>query len=117
MRVELERQLKEYEQWERRPNECKRCVSAELRVIVWSPEHVRRCIGGYTPEEVILANTFLNTYIEPNVRSMEAKRPSGTRLQWNDRPIGGRISNFKNKLCTSFVPVYEQLQFRQLDGA
>jgi hypothetical protein len=93
------------------PTSVTTALTVEFRAIVWSPEHVKRCIGGYTHEEVVLANTFLNTYIEPNYRP-DSKKITGTRLQWNDRQVNGaRSNNFKNKLCTSFVPAFEHLQF------
>lgn len=110
MRIELERQLKQYEELERKPTERTHVVNAELKTIVWTPEHVRRCISSYSAEEVILANTFLNTYVETGPIS-DPKKPCGPRLMWNDKQLTGtRTSHFKNKLCTSFVPAYEQMQ-------
>lgn len=66
-----------------------------------------------TEEEAILSNTFLNTYIEINPKA-ERKNPTGTKLQWNDRTALPNRSGAKNKLCTSFIPAFEQMQFAKI---
>jgi uncharacterized protein YhjY with autotransporter beta-barrel domain len=67
-----------------------------------------------TPEELVLANTFLNTTVNNTEIKPQTKRNNITKLQWNDRINSHRSSaGFKNRLCTSYVPAYEQLAFNK----
>lgn len=70
-------------------------------------------MASFTPDEVLLANTFLNMYTQTNVKQ-PTKRTRGQRLQWNDRVNTHRSSaGFKNRLCTLFLTSYEQLPFNK----
>lgn len=66
-----------------------------------------------TPEEVVLANTFLNMSVVAE-NKQPTKRINGQKLQWNDRVNSHRSSvGFKNRLCTAHIPSYEQMPFNK----
>jgi hypothetical protein len=38
-------------------------IIVELKTIIWSLDYIRKNITSFNMEEIMLANTFLNTYI------------------------------------------------------